>query len=192
MKYIIIFSFLVGIFSVNRINLLITDNYSTPFALNIASGQDTSRYIFIGAEACATKCHNSEELGFQYNDWKNSRHSKSYESLTGDKARVYSGKALITENPWESMTCLKCHSTAAGCDLLSLGSTYKKEDGVTCEACHKGEFTPKTYLPKEEDCLKCHNNSVHEVSAFDFRERCLKISHPRPRTKAANSQIDKK
>jgi hypothetical protein len=148
-----------------------------------SSGQDTTRYLYLGAEACATKCHNGEELGHQYDAWTRSRHSKSYESLTSEKALLYSGKAGMGEKPWESMICLKCHTTAAGFDQASLSGTYKKEDGVTCEACHKSEFIPKTFLPEEADCLKCHNNSVHEVSLFDFRERCLRISHPRTKMK---------
>jgi len=155
----------------------------TPLVFTKIWGQDTIRYIYVGAETCAGKCHNNEELGHQYDSWRNSRHSKSYESLNTEKALVYFKKAGLTGSPGESFTCLKCHVTAAGYDALSLGSTYKKEDGVTCESCHKGEFIPKTFLPKEADCLKCHSNSVHEVTAFDFIERCLKISHPRPKTK---------
>jgi hypothetical protein len=145
--------------------------------------QDTVKYVYVGAETCAGKCHNNEELGFQYDKWKISRHSKSYESLTAEKALLYCRNAEITLKPWESMTCLRCHVTAAGYDMSSLGATYKKEDGVTCESCHKGEFISKTFLPKESDCLKCHNNSVHEVSPFDFDDRCAIISHPRSKVK---------
>ncbi len=143
------------------------------------SGQDTSRYVYVGAEACAGKCHNGDELGYQYENWKISRHAKAYEALASEKASVYSGTAGINESPQESLTCLRCHVTAAGYALSSLGPSYKKEDGITCEACHKGEFIPRTFLPEEADCLKCHNNSVHEVAPFDFAEGCLKISHPR-------------
>lgn len=145
--------------------------------------QDSSRYVFVGAEACAAKCHNSDVLGYQYDAWKKSRHSKAWESLSLEKAYIYSKNAGITENPGESRVCLKCHITASGVESSSLGTTYKKEDGVTCESCHKGEFMPKTFLPREEVCLKCHNNAVHEVSPFDFNERCFRISHPRPKTK---------
>jgi Cytochrome c554 and c-prime len=192
MKHIIlIFSFFGGIISGGVMNGLFPDKDGITRVLDDSSGPDTTRYIYIGAEACATKCHNSDTLGYQYNTWKGSRHSKSYESLTGEKALIYCKTAGIAENPWESLTCLKCHITAAGYDLSSLGATYKKEDGVTCEGCHKSEFIPKTFLPKVEDCLKCHNNSVHEVSSFDFKQRCLKISHPRPKTKLgiASGQI---
>jgi hypothetical protein len=145
--------------------------------------QDTSRYVYVGAEACAAKCHNNEELGYQYDSWKSSLHSKAWESLSGEKALAYSKNAGITGAANQSLVCLKCHVTASGYQPASLGSTYKMEDGVTCESCHKGEFMPKTFLPDKEDCLICHNNSVHPVSRFDFNERCLRISHPRPKAK---------
>ena len=184
MKYlpvILAFSwFILPVTTINYVPAVIPDlNYS----VNNTSPQDTTRYLYLGAVTCATKCHNSEALGYQFDAWNRSRHSKAYESLKGQKARRYARKAGIEENPCESMGCLKCHSTAAGFEKLSLAETYKKEDGVTCEACHKGEFIPKTFLPSEADCLKCHNNSVHEVSLFDFKEGCQKISHPRPKVK---------
>jgi hypothetical protein len=145
-----------------------------------SSVKGETRYIFVGAETCAGKCHNNKENGHQFDSWKRSRHSESYESLKTRKAHFYGKKAGIHGNVWESLACLKCHVTASEADSSSIGATYKKEDGVTCESCHKGEFIPKTYLPKEEDCLKCHNGSGHKVSHFDFGNRCLKISHPRP------------
>jgi len=180
---IMILFFLWVIFSGRRVKSYSPDIETLPTIRTEFSGQDTTRYVYVGAETCAGKCHNNEELGFQYDNWKNSRHSKSYESLATEKATEYCKIAGITENPSESLTCLKCHITASGYDLSSFGPTYKKEDGVTCESCHKGEFIRETFLPKEADCLLCHNNSVHEVSAFDFNERCLKIFHPRPQTK---------
>ena len=161
-----------------------SQDIDTPSAiLTESSGQEVTRYVYVGAEACAGKCHNNDEMGHQYDRWKDSRHSKSYESLSTEKALRYGKEAGVTENPWESLTCLKCHVTASGIDSSSLGATYRKEDGVTCESCHKGEFIPKTFLPDEADCLKCHNDSVHEVSPFDFNDRCMRITHPRIKAK---------
>ena len=148
----------------------------------VSSGEVKERYTYLGAEGCATKCHNSEELGNQYSKWKSTRHSESYKSLLSNKALEYAREASIAENPWESMACIKCHVTAAGFDTASYGPGYRKEDGVTCEACHKGEFNPKTFIPGEDICLKCHNDSAHEVLPFDFQERCRTISHPKPKT----------
>jgi hypothetical protein len=173
MKYIILILFLlVAICSLRGGN--------GPFPES--GGQEKTRYIFVGAEACASKCHNNDTMGFQYNNWRLSAHSESWKSLKSEKALAYAEKVGAGEKPWENIACLKCHITAAGVDTSSLAPTYRKEDGVTCEACHKREFNPKTYLPAEADCLACHNDSVHSVSSFDFAGSCRKISHPRVKT----------
>lgn len=141
--------------------------------------QEKSKYIYVGSEKCASKCHNNEEMGFQYNIWKESSHSKSYLSLSSKKAIRYTKNAGLKVNPRESQVCLKCHITGGGLDSSFLAVTYKKDDGVTCESCHKGEYNPKTFLPKKEDCLKCHENSVHKVHRFEFKKDCEKIVHSR-------------
>jgi hypothetical protein len=182
-QILLILTFFCIIISAGGLKSFSRHGGNLPAAMTGSQGEDTTRYVYLGAEACAAKCHNSEELGYQYESWKNSRHSRSWESLSTEKALGYSKKSGLTEKPDGSLTCLKCHITAAGYDPASLSATYKKEDGITCEACHKGEFTRKTFVPAEADCLKCHNNSVHEVSPFDFYERCLKIAHPRSKTK---------
>ncbi len=148
-----------------------------------------TRYTFLGASACALKCHNNNENGFQYSKWKKSLHSESYNDLGTKKALRYCKEAGINENPQQSAICLQCHTTARGVDPASLSNTYRMEDGVTCEACHKGEFITKTFLPDEADCLKCHNNSVHKVSSFNFKEKCAKISHPRLKTKPDSDSL---
>ena len=154
--------------------------------------QGKAKYKYVGARACVDRCHNSEESGFQYNKWKKSRHSKSYISLSSVKALKYAQKAGIKENPQESLICLKCHITGSGLDSSSFGSTYSKEEGVTCEACHKDEFTTitlwkgnsrvvntKDLQPDEKTCLKCHNNQVHKTGRFNFKTMFEKIAHMR-------------
>ena len=74
-----------------------------------SSVKGETRYIFVGAETCAGKCHNSEENGHQLYLWKRSRHPESYESLKTGKAEFYGKKAGIPGNSWESLACLKCH-----------------------------------------------------------------------------------
>jgi len=142
--------------------------------------QETTRYTYIGAAKCASSCHNSDSLGHQYTAWKSSLHAKAWQSLSSGKAFRIARRADITGDPSGNIGCLKCHVTAAEANEASLGNTYRKEDGVTCEACHKRELNPATYIPVESDCLKCHNSSVHKVPRFDFAESCKKISHPRP------------
>lgn len=142
--------------------------------------QDKSKYQYVGADKCASVCHNNEKMGFQYNIWKTSPHSKAFKSLESKRAEIYAKKAHINENPQESPACLKCHTTAGDLDSTYITNTFRREEGVTCEACHKHEFVSKSYLPNEADCLKCHNDSLHKMHKFNFKGSCLKIAHPRP------------
>lgn len=147
------------------------------------AAQEIVKYRYVGMEKCALVCHNNEKMGFQYNIMKNSPHSNAFNILISDKAARYAKKAKVTENPQESPVCLKCHVTGGGLDSSFFAPTYKKEDGVTCEACHKGAFITKAFIPKEADCLNCHNDSVHRIHKFNFKENCVKIDHPRPKAK---------
>ena len=142
--------------------------------------QDQSKYRYEGAGKCAAICHNNVEMGFQYDIIRNSKLSKAYEILASGKASKFAHKAHLKENPDESQVCLRCHVTGGGLDSSFFAVTYRKEDGITCEACHKGPYRPRSFIPVESDCLKCHNNSVHRIPEFDFKERCEKIAHPRP------------
>jgi hypothetical protein len=152
------------------------------------SEQEDTKYRYIGTEKCASVCHNKEDMGFQYDIMKNGPHAQAYNVLPTEKARHYAKDAGIKEYPQESSICLECHITGAGLDTSFFASTYKKEEGVTCEACHKGPYISKAFIPIESDCLKCHNNSIHQMSKFDFNERRAKIIHPRPKVKLDNTQ----
>jgi hypothetical protein len=145
--------------------------------------QEKVKYHYVGMEKCASVCHNNEEMGFQYNIMKNDPHSNAFKILVSEKATRYAKSANVTGNPQESFECLKCHITGGGLDSSFFAATYRKEEGVTCEACHKGPFISKAFRPKAEDCLKCHNNSVHRVHHFNFKEESAKIAHSRPETK---------
>ena len=145
--------------------------------------QEKVKYLYVGMEKCASVCHNNKDMGFQYDIVKNSPHANSFKILLSEKASRFAKKAEIKENPYQSPVCLSCHVTGAGLDSTFLTSTYKKEDGVTCEACHKGAYIAKTFIPTEADCLKCHNDSVHKTRRFNFKENCEKIAHKRPVTK---------
>jgi hypothetical protein len=145
--------------------------------------QEELKYQYVGIEKCASICHNNEEMGFQYKIMKSGPHSKAYKILASKKAICYAKKADVKEDPQESSVCLKCHITGGDLDSSFFASTCKKDEGVTCEACHKREFISKTFLPKETDCLKCHNDSVHKMHKFNFIDKCAKIAHPRPKAK---------
>jgi hypothetical protein len=146
-----------------------------------SSVQDSIKYQYIGIEKCASICHNNGEMGYQYDIMKSGPHSKAFQILTSEKALYYAKNGNVKEKPQESAVCLKCHVTGGGLDSSYFALTYKKDDGITCEACHKREFITKSFLPKETDCLKCHNNSVHNISRFEFNDKCAKIAHPRPK-----------
>ncbi len=143
--------------------------------------QEKVKYQYIGMEKCASECHNNEKMGFQYDKMKNGPHSNAFIILNSGKAAKYAKNAGIKENPQESQVCLKCHVTGGGLDSSFFAASYRKEEGVTCEACHKGPFISKAFLPKETDCLNCHNDSVHRVTHFNFTRNSDKISHPRPK-----------
>ena len=141
--------------------------------------QEGKKYQYLGAEKCASVCHNNDTMGYQYNSWLTSPHRESYSVLASRKADKYARAANIKENPQESNACLKCHITGADLDSSFLTATYKKDDGVTCEACHKHSYDGKTYIPKEEDCLQCHNESLHKINKFNFKEGNARLAHPR-------------
>ncbi|HEY5535000.1 MAG TPA: multiheme c-type cytochrome [Ignavibacteria bacterium] len=144
--------------------------------------QENPKYNYIGIEKCASVCHNKDEMGFQYNIMKNGPHSQAYKILTSKQARKYAKNVKVKVDPEESMVCLKCHVTGGGLDSSFFAVTYRKDEGVTCEACHKGPYITKAFLPTEIDCLKCHNDSVHKISEFDFKDKSAKIAHPRPKS----------
>jgi len=143
--------------------------------------QENPKYHYVGIEKCASVCHNKKEMGFQYDILKNGPHSQAYKILTTEKAKHYAKNAKVKVDPRESTVCLKCHVTGGGLDSSFFEVTYQKDEGVTCEACHKGPYITKSFLPTETDCLKCHNESVHKISEFDFRDKSAKIAHPRPK-----------
>ena len=155
-------------------------SWNQRIGINQNSVPDGPKYQYVGAKKCASECHNNEKMGFQFNIWKVSAHSNAFKDLSSRRAKIYARKANITGNLMESPACLKCHISAGNLDSTYLTATYNKEDGVTCEACHKHDYETKTYLPAEADCQKCHNNSLHKVSDFNFKSDCEKIAHSRP------------
>jgi hypothetical protein len=142
------------------------------------SVQTVSKYKYQGLDKCASVCHSNNELGFQYDIVKKSRHTEAYEILGSAKAAKFAKAAGVTTKPAETPLCLQCHTTGAGLDPSSYLTSYRKEDGITCEACHKDPLNPQTVLPDEKRCLTCHSNTVHKVNKFVYAERIKKIAHP--------------
>jgi hypothetical protein len=171
---------LVSIISPDSGNLVLSSKYKDMTELQDTSVKKDTRYLYVGAEKCASVCHNNDTMGFQFNSWRNSPHSNAYKILDSKKAVKYATEAGLTESPVDSKVCLKCHITGSDLDQSYFASTYFKEEGVTCEACHKHYYDGKTYILKEADCLTCHNDSQHKVHKFNFEKESTKIVHKRP------------
>ena len=163
---------------------------------------------YVGVSSCK-KCHQKGSIGKQYKLWEASAHAKAYELLLTDEAKAVATKAGVTAAPNEAPECLSCHTTGYGLPVKThYGDKFKKEDGVTCEACHgQGEFFDK---PKDEKhhaeavdkgyikaveavCLGCHNDKSPTWNpeadttedgkkvGFDYKSRLKTIAHPIPK-----------
>ena len=154
---------------------------------------------FVGVKKCMA-CHKVEKLGgLAYTVWEKSAHAKAYQTLLGDEAKkVAKGKGLKTA-PNESPECLKCHVTGGGA-AKNVEAGFKKEEGVTCEACHAAAsgylslHSKKTDADKakakeagfvklaknEKSCTNCHNSESPSFKGFKFEEMWAKIEHKLP------------
>ncbi|MDT8445377.1 MAG: cytochrome c family protein [bacterium] len=88
---------------------------------------------YIGVDRCAT-CH-SEAPKPVTSFWSQGPHAKAYKTLLGEPARALAAK-LGLKHPEQQPGCLACHTTAAGVPQSQKSSSFKLEDGVSCEACH--------------------------------------------------------
>jgi len=159
-------------------------------------GQEKQR-MFMGADKCKP-CHMSPKKGAQYKVWKDSKHSKAFETLASDKAKEIGTKKGIA-NPQADAQCLKCHVDGFGVDQKFLGEKYNKADGVGCESCHGpgGDYWTKEVMtdislkkiewgsvgltkPDSTVCKKCHNEESPSYTGFNFDEMYKKIAHPMP------------
>ncbi len=150
----------------------------------------SQEFTDVGAAKCKM-CHKTEKQGQQFPIWESMKHSKSFATLTSDKAKEVAQEAGV-DNPADSPNCLKCHAP------LSEKTPELKEEGVGCEVCHgPGSAYKKMSIMKDhaesvkngmteygspeaikKHCLTCHENA-HETT-FDFEAAWGKIKHPRP------------
>ena len=54
-----------------------------------SSMQKNTRYLYVGAEKCASVCHNNDSMGYQFNSWNSSPHRDAYKILDSKKAEKY-------------------------------------------------------------------------------------------------------
>ena len=108
--------------------------------------------------------------------WKKQKHAKAFKTLTSEEAKAVGEKLGLTEPPYKSPECLRCHITGWNLDKEQrakfLGKRFKVEEGVQCETCHgPGEKYQKLSImknrtramenglihPRKKFCLSCHN-----------------------------------
>jgi hypothetical protein len=157
----------------------------------LAFGQ-TNNYV--GSDKCKT-CHNAKDKGEAYTKWKASPHAKAYETLAGDAAKK------VNKDAQKDAKCLKCHDTGADLAADKLAKSFKKDQGVQCEACHgPGEKHVKARMASEDDsnvtdteiikaptektCVACHNKESPTFKGFNFAEYDKKIEHKNPTKKS--------
>ncbi|MBM2840480.1 MAG: beta-propeller repeat-containing protein [Bacteroidetes bacterium] len=154
---------------------------------------------YVGAKKCMA-CHKTEKLGgLAYTVWEKSAHANAYKTLLGEKAKAIAKEKGMTTAPAESEACLKCHVTGGGA-AKNVDAGFKKEEGVTCEACHNAAsgylsiHNKKTEADKakakaaglvklaknEKSCTTCHNSESPTSKAFKFEEMWAKIEHKLP------------
>ncbi|HUU26393.1 MAG TPA: cytochrome c family protein [archaeon] len=156
------------------------------------------KHQFVGASKCRV-CHMSKKKGDQYGVWKESKHTKAYETLITEEAKKAAEKAGKADKPpQENPACLKCHVAGWDAPAEMLDTKYDKTEGVSCEACHgPGKDYSKLsvmqdkelaiqnglIIPKKEDCLTCHNQESPTYKPFDYDTFWPKIAHDNPETK---------
>jgi hypothetical protein len=154
---------------------------------------------YVGAKGCKS-CHKKELIGNQYGEWEKGEHAKAFETLKGEKAAEIAKKKGLTEPPFESDKCVKCHVTGHGLPPTAFAKPLKAADGIQCESCHgPGKDYRKKKIMSDHDqavakgmwepgenekiCLECHNDESptwDPAKGFDYEAAKEKIAHPIP------------
>jgi len=148
---------------------------------------------YVGSRVCRD-CHRGAEHGHQDVKWLQSRHAHAYWRLAADWA-LYLGRLRPQYNdltdPRTDDRCLLCHIAGAQNPDSLYADTFRREEGVSCEACHGpgSEYAdPEVMadrarflaaggiLPDERTCRSCHRAG----DRFDFKAMWSKIAHPNP------------
>lgn len=159
----------------------------------LSAGQAENKYV--GSKFCSA-CHKSGKGGTAYAVWEKSKHASAYQTLLGDEAKKIAKEKGLKTAPAETEACLKCHVTGGG-KAKNVEASFKKEEGVGCEACHgaasgfkmihtKGDLAKAKeaglIVPEknEKACVTCHNAESPTHKAFKFAEMWAKIEHGKP------------
>ena len=130
---------------------------------------------YVGSTSCKI-CHNKAAEGAQFNQWKETGHSRALETLKSAVSIEIGEKWGLEKPPSESAKCLECHVTAYDMETLAPPAKIKLATAVSCESCHGPssvhvaaakqyrmkkdpsiDLTSMRELPTKENCLRCHN-----------------------------------
>jgi hypothetical protein len=133
-------------------------------------------YNYTGLSSCA-ECHANDSIGNQIAVWEKSPHSRAFKTLQTETADDIALKFNI-DDPESDLKCLKCHTTGAG------RTGIKKENGVTCEACHgpgQGYLSFEnhaSFIDRENAYTKAIRNGMYPIIGINHirnREKlCMK------------------
>jgi hypothetical protein len=163
--------------------------------LLLCAGVTVAQNKFVGAKQCSM-CHKAGKGGTSFAVWEKTAHAKAYQTLLGDAAKKIAAEKGLKTAPAETEACLKCHVTGGGA-AKNVDATFKKEEGVTCEACHGAASAYKMIHVKGDrekskaagmiiaakdakSCTGCHNDESPTFKGFKFEEMWAKIEHGLP------------
>ncbi|MBA4310562.1 MAG: cytochrome C554 [Chlorobiaceae bacterium] len=167
----------------------------TLFSLFLISGftvEITAQNKFVGVKSCAP-CHKGEKGGMIHENWLKTKHADAYKTLLNEQSKEIAKKLGLKKPPHEADECLMCHATGYFKGEQRMPSN-KKEDGVTCEACHgagsayrtshgkgkKEEGIKKGLVRGTNDpkrCTNCHNSDSPTYKGFNYKKDWEKIKH---------------
>ena len=168
--------------------------FSAALMVFVSGFANAADFKYVGVKRCAM-CHRGEKKGKMYEVWKESKHATAYETLGTDKAKEVAAKAGIEGDPQKSDQCISCHVTGHGEPEDAFMSSFKVEEGVTCENCHgpgskyqkmsvmrdEAKFLANGgVVPKKESCLVCHNEKSPTYKGFEWERDYKKIEHHVP------------
>lgn len=167
-------------------------------ALLLGAGGAAAQNKFTGAKMCGT-CHKAGKGGTSFAVWEKTAHAKAYKTLLSEESKKIAKEKGLKAAPHEAPECLKCHVTGGG-TAKNVEASFKKEEGVTCEACHGAASAYKIIHSKGDAekskaagliqgeknakaCQTCHNPESPTYKEFKFEPMWAKIEHAKPAKK---------
>lgn len=145
---------------------------------------------YVGSAVCMS-CHMDPPQNNPSISWMRSRHGHAYWNLGSDwsffLAKLRPNYQDMT-SPIDDERCHLCHTAGKQDENALFAETYRKEEGVSCEACHgpgslyidpeimanrEAFLANGGVIPDENVCRSCHRRGER----FDMHEFLPKIAH---------------